>query len=156
MNYLSVISLDDAKEYLRVEHGDSDREIERMIKSALALIEEKTRHLFYDRDVTYRLKAGVVHVYDGPINTVGTTGLASTVTRYDFTNYSVFTDTNTDNLTVALNVGYADASEIPSGLIQAALEILDYWYYKNDGTASMSLIGNGAQETINSYSRFIF
>lgn len=152
---MQVISVAQAKDYLRVDHTSSDKEIERMIRSALGLIEEKTNHLLYKRDVVYRLKDGQVHVYDGPINTSGTTGLAATVDRYDFSNYSVFTDSNADNPTITLSVGYESPEEIPMSLLQAAYEMIDYWYYKNDGTVSLSLIGDGAREVINTYSRFL-
>lgn len=155
MSFLQVISVAQAKEYLRVDHTSSDREIERMIRAALGLIEEKTNHLMYKRDKTYLLKDGQVRVYDGPINTSGTTGLATTVDRYDFSNYSVFTDSNAENTSIILSVGYESPEEIPMSLLQAAYEMIDYWYYKNDGTVSMSLIGDGAREVINSYSRFL-
>ena len=154
-SYLQVISLEDAKEYLRIDHNDSDKEIERMIRSALSLVEEKTNHFVYKRNVTYYLRDCEVTVYDSPINTVDTTGLATTVERYDFSTYSVFTDSNSDNKTIILSVGYESPEEIPQSLLLAAYDMMDYWYYQNDGRASINFIGDGAREVLNSYTRFI-
>ena len=154
-SYFGFIPLAEAKNYLRVEHTDSDAEIEAMLDAACSLVEEKTRVFLYARDVTYRLRNQCVHIYDGPINTVDTTGLPTTMTRYDFSNYTVFEDSNPENTTFTLNVGHTDVDEIPYSLKQAVLQMMDYWYYKNDGKVSMSLLDSGAMEAINTYSRFL-
>ena len=156
MSYSTVISLDAAKTYLRVDGTDSDSEISRMIKSALSLIEKRTNVMVYDRDITYTLNSsGYVRVYDHPINTDGVTGLATTITRTDYPTYSVFVDSNTDNSTIVLDVGYVNNDNIPSELLEAAYEMIDYWFYKNDGKANITLVPESVMHVIGSNQRFI-
>ena len=73
MSYLDVITLQQAKDYLRVDSEDSDAEITRMIKSALSLMEKQTNIILYDRNKTYIYHNGVVRVYDYPINSTTST-----------------------------------------------------------------------------------
>ena len=153
--YFGFIPLSEAKAYLRVEHDESDVEIGQMLDAACNLVEEKTCVLLYARDKIYRLRNQCVHIYDGPINTEGITGLPETMSRYDFSNYTVFQDSNVENTTFTLNVGHSDSEEVPFSLRQAVLQMLDYWYYKNDGKVSMTLLDSGAMEAINTYSRFL-
>jgi len=153
--YLNVISLEEAKTHLRVTHSDSDAEIRRMIRSALNMIEEKTCVLLYNRNKTYRLKDGEVIVHDGPIITDGTTGLATTVLRYDFSNYTAFTDSNTDNTSITLSVGYESPQDIPMGLLDAAFDLIDYWYYKTAEQVHQTMIPPSVTEVINTYTRFV-
>ena len=156
MSYSTVLSLDDAKAYLRVSHDDSDSEISRMIKSALEIVEIKTNQLLYQRATkTYTLYGGCVRIYDGPINTSGVTGLATTVTRTDYRNYSLFEDSNEDNTSVILDVGYTSASSVPRGLLDAALEMIDYWYYKNDGKVSIMLMPESVEQVLGMHTRFL-
>lgn len=156
MSYLGVITLDEAKEYLRVSHNDSDNEITRMIQSALEVVEIKTNVLVYRRsEKKYLLVEGCARVYDGPINTDGVTGLADTVTRQDYHNYSVFTDSDSDNATITLDVGYDNSSCPPRHLIDAALEMIDFWYYKNDGRANITLMPDSVQQTLSVSTRFL-
>ena len=55
MAYLDVITLADAKSYLRVDDTltDDDAQISRMIKSALSTIEKRTNVLVYARSKNY-------------------------------------------------------------------------------------------------------
>ena len=156
MSYSQVISLDAAKTYLRIDSTDSDSEILRMVKSALSLLEKRTNVMVYDREVTYNLNSGnCVRVYDHPINTVGVTGLAPTVTRTDYPTYSVFVDSNTDNSTIVLDVGYVDSGNMAPELLEAAYEMIDYWFYKNDGKANITLVPESVMHVIGSNQRFI-
>jgi len=72
MAYLDVISLADAKLYLRVDDTltEDDDQITLMIKTALRHIEKVTNVMVYDRDKTFRFIDGSVRVYDYPINSV--------------------------------------------------------------------------------------
>ena len=156
MSYSTVLPLDDVKLYLRITHDESNAEISRMIKSAMEIVELKTNVLVYQRATkTYPFVDNHVRVYDGPINTSGTTGLATTVTRTDYRNYSLFEDTNADNTSVVLDVGHSSPSDVPQGLIDAALEMIDYWYYKNDGRANISLMPDSVEQTLSVHTRFL-
>ena len=72
MAYINIITLAAAKLYLRVDDTltEDDAQITSMISAALKYVEDKTGHLVYDRDETYRMINGVKSVYDHPINSV--------------------------------------------------------------------------------------
>ena len=72
MAYIDVITLADAKLYLRVDDTMTadNAQITSMINSALKYVEDYTRIMVYDRDKTYRMVNGVIRVYDYPINSV--------------------------------------------------------------------------------------
>lgn len=150
MSYLNVITLQQAKDYLRIDSDDSDAEITRMIKSALSLIEKQTNILLYDRDKTYQYLNGAVRVYDYPINSTEDTDHDV----YNYGLYSTYCNTGTGT-SITLNVGHDDQDEIDADLIEAALEMIDYWYYKNDGKANITLIPASVQAVIDLNKRFI-
>ena len=154
MAYTDILPLDEAKSYLRVDHTDSDAEITRMISTALRYIEEQTGYILEDTAKTYRLEDGLARVYDHPINTLPD-ALDSTVTVYERDAYSIYEDTDGANEEIELNVGYVDPLDVPDWIKDVALEMIDYWYYKNDGRTSMTMIGDGAKEVINTFKRFI-
>lgn len=72
MAYIDIISLAQAKLYLRVDDTltEDDAQIISMISVALKYVEDYTNILVFDRDVTYRMIRGVIRVYDFPINSV--------------------------------------------------------------------------------------
>ena len=55
-----------------------------------------------------------------------------------------------------LNVGYTDPLDVPSELIDAALQLVKYMYYEAEtNTASKGNIPYWIQEMINQHKRFI-
>lgn len=155
MSYLAVLPLSTVKDYLRVEHNDSDEEIKRMIQSALKLIERKTNILFVNIPAkVYLLHDGCVRVYDYPINTIDD-DLPATVTRTNYSDYSLFEDTNTDNKTLTLDVGFVGLPDDVEDLMEGALEMIDHWYYKKEGAERIGLIPDSVMEVIGTNQRFI-
>jgi hypothetical protein len=148
MSYLNVISLQRAKDYLRVDLGfnDDDLQIESMIKASLRFIEKRTNHIMYEQDKTY---TGVcqVKVYDFPINSIVTNPTPFNV------NYSLFKIFPNDK-EVVLNVGYA-VGEVPEDLIEAALQMLKVWYYESEKQVNTSLIPMSVHEVLDIYKRFM-
>lgn len=132
MAYLDVISLADAKLHLRVDDTltEDDGAIARMIGTALSFVETWTQHLVYARAKVYPFVDGCVKVYDYPINSITSPPEAdmSIESKTLYKNYHYSGDT--DDLT--LNVGYADPANVPPGLIDVALEIIDLMYYANE------------------------
>src|SRR6201986_58556 len=82
MTALDVISLTDAKDFLRVDFPDDDNLIESIISSAVRLVEQKTQYRLYQRienqysDGTYN-----VDLFQTPLNNVN-------VVTYDGTPYT--------------------------------------------------------------------
>ena len=66
MAYSSIISLQEAKNYLRVDDDftDDDLSIQAMLKSAIRYVENATQHYFFAKDVQKIIIDGKVRVYD--------------------------------------------------------------------------------------------
>lgn len=70
--YLDIISLAEAKLYLRVDDTltEDDAQITNMINSSLQYVEDWTNIIMFSRAKTYRFVNSFVKVYDYPINSV--------------------------------------------------------------------------------------
>lgn len=149
MSYLSVITLERAKNYLRVDLDltDDDAEITSMINASLRYVEKRTNHLVYARDAVYN---GVcqVKVYDYPINSIVTD---PTPFVCYFSTFAVFPN----DKTVELNVGYLTADLVPDELIQSALQMLHVWYYNSEKQVNSTLIPESVKEALDVYRRFL-
>jgi len=149
MSYLSVISLERAKNYLRIDSAltEDDNEITSMINAALRYVEKRTNHLVYAREATYS-GACQVKVYDYPNNSITTDPAPWLVER---TMYTIFPDVKT----VDLNVGYETPDLVPDELIQAALQMIKVWYYESEKQVNSTLIPESVKEALDVYRRFI-
>lgn len=129
MAYTDIISLTEAKNYLRIDDGftEDDSRITGMINASLSYLERFTNHVLFGRDKDYILTNGCVKVYDYPINSVVS---PSTFEREDKVNYSVFSVSDTSVETITLNVGYALTSDIPPEIVECAYNIIKYYYYE--------------------------
>jgi len=158
--YLNVISIDDAKIYLRIDDTQNidDKQIGQFIKGACMLVERYTNHILYARDKVYKMVDGKVRVYDFPINTdVDTLTL---VKHYCYTLYTEFVSKGTvngccaDDLT--LNIGYVNADEVPPALIDAIYQIIDQMYYQHqEGKKSTQEISELSYLILDEWKRFI-
>jgi len=88
MSYLSVITLERAKNYLRVDldFDTDDSEITSMINASCRYVEKRTNHILYARDITYKGSCQV-KVYDYPINSIVT---VPTPFKVDFAMFTCF------------------------------------------------------------------
>ncbi len=151
MSYTSVITLEEAKTHLRVDGIDSDTEISRMIGSALSMLERETAVIAFARDKEYYFTAGCVNVHDGPINTDFDLIDATQKKR---ALYSIINANNSDE-SITLNVGFVDPTDYPIDLKDAALEMIDYWYYRKEGDETMTLIPPSVQAVIYRNARYV-
>lgn len=151
MNYLDIITLPEAKIYLRIDDTQSitDDEIIQMIEGAISYVEKETNVIAYARDITYDLDEGErLRVYDYPINSV--TG----ATLYQKKNlYSLYDKDGDDP--VVLNVGFTDCEDYPKELKQAALQILKVWYYESETDQNSSLLPMSVKMAVDKNRRFI-
>jgi len=156
MSYLDIISLSDAKTYLRIDDdlNDDDLQIESMIKSALSYLERRTNHILYSRDKTYLFQEGELRVYDYPINSVtDSDGYKS----YKNVMYTLYEADNISTKTLTANVGYTDVSDVPQELINAGLYLIKIYYYEAEtDKANKGDLPSWLNDTINQYKRFIF
>lgn len=153
-NLYPILPLAEVKRYLRLEDdfNDDDADIERMISSALEYIEKQTNHVFRVQDKTYyntplEYGCGSINIFDTPINT---TEFGDKTPLY-FSGYVKFV--NTESITV--NVGYANRVDVPSALIECALQMIKVFYYEAEKNVNTTLIPENVNQIINSYRRFI-
>ena len=146
MSYILVIPIATVKNHLRIDldFTRDDDAIERMIESALELVEQNTNHILYARDKTYykTVENDRIVVFDFPINANN-----SDVTAL---HYSLRKEFVADEIT--LNVGYVLPADVPSPLIEAALMIIENWYYEAENKAD---IPERANTILFNYKRFI-
>ena len=155
MAYIDVLTLAQTKTFLRIDDtlSDDDAQITQMIKSALSTIERRTNVLIYARSKSYLFQDYEVRVYDFPINSLTSPSDAVLVEKEL---HSIYTTNNSANLKLVLNVGYVNPLDVPSELIDAALQLVKYMYYEAEtNTASKGNIPYWIQEMINQHKRFI-
>jgi hypothetical protein len=151
-NYTDVISLEQAKLYLKIDDGQTatDNEIIGMINSALSFIEKRTQHIFKTRDKVYYKDCALVQkatVYDYPID--------NSETELDIKYKTNCAIVPTVNDMVTLTIGYSSVDDIPSELIDAALQIIKVWFYEAEKQVNTSLIPLSVMQAIDVNRRFI-
>lgn len=151
-DYTDVISLEQAKLYLKIDDGQTvtDDEITGMINSALSYIEKRTNHIFKTRDKVYYKDCALVQqvkVYDypivmpdPPIDIKYKTNCAIVPTVDDY---------------VTLTLGYTDVSDIPSELIDSALQLINFWFYNSETKNAMNTVPDFVNANLDINRRFI-
>lgn len=150
MSYISVISLETAKNYLRVDDDltEDDASITSMVNAALKYIEDYTNIIVFARDKEYDFVQSVLRVYDYPINNTITADVTSE-RRSLYTNYC-------GNVSLLeLNVGYVDPLEVPDDLKQVALEMIGIMYYMHKGGEEKEIVTPLCKAMLDSMKRFI-
>ena len=126
MTALDVISLDGAKEYLRVDYDDQDNVITRNIKTAVSLIEEYTNVFLYEREKQYAVIGYCgIEIFDYPITITD----SSLKKKQNVLSITVFDKIGNS---VAATVGYSDVDDIPANLIDACYKLITYLYENRD------------------------
>ena len=150
--YLDVISLAQAKLYLKIDtlQTETDDEITSMINSSLSFIEKRTNHIFKTRNKVYYKDCALVQqvkVYDYPID--------NTVILLDITYRPLYAIVPTVDDYVTLTIGYTDLEDIPSELIDAALQLIKVWFYESEKQSNTTLIPLSVMEAIDVNRRFV-
>ena len=153
MAYTDIISLSEAKNYLRVDDTltEDDNSIIRMINAALRYVENYTDVLVFDRDVTYLVKEGVLQLYQYPINTD-----LETLADYTYERKSKYTNicaSNTDTVDLVLNMGFTDPTDVPQELVEVAYEMIELYYGESKGIEKKKL-SDLSIRALNSNKRF--
>lgn len=150
-SYLDVISLEQAKLYLKIDtlQTETDAEITNMINSSLSFIEKRTGHIFKTKNKVYYSCALVdsVIVYDYPID--------NTVTSLDIQYRQTNAIVPTINGSVALTLGYDNIDDIPSELIDVALQLIKVWFYESETQSNTTLIPLSVMQAIDVNRRFV-
>ena len=154
MAYLDIITLADAKTYLRIDDTltDDDAQISRMIKASLSQVERATNYILFARSKSYVVENLSVNVYDYPINSLTTPTTAVALEKAIYTTYTTIVATD---LKVTLNVGYVDPLDVPSDLIEVAFEMIDLMYYSPEtGKSIKSNLSELSKMVLSNYKRF--
>lgn len=154
MAYIDVITLSDAKIYLRIDDtlSEDDTQITRMINASLGYIERYTNVYVFARDKTFVIVNNCIRIYAAPVNDLVSPIDAESVIKTLYTTYT--TDLDEDVLT--LNVGYVDPVDVPDELKEIALEMIDLMYYEHEtGKSFTKDISSLSREILNSYKRFL-
>jgi len=155
MAYTDIISLQQAKDYLRVDKDltDDDNQITGMINASLAFVERYTNHILFSRNKEYLFNdCQNVRVYDFPINALVSPTDAE---RTEKNNYSIYTTNNSSNTKLELTVGYSDSNDIPREIIEFAYNMIELYYYQKE-TNDSDGVPKWMKSTIDQYKRFIF
>lgn len=148
MSYLDVISLDEAKIYLKVDEDqeETNSEITSMLKAAFRYVERITNIIAYARDMEYFPINNCVRIYDYPINST----LEDSERKRNYTNVHT-----KDILTV--NVGYINPEDVPNDYKQTVLAVLKAEFYAQDEDMSdfRDTLPAFAVEFLNTQKRFI-
>lgn len=163
MGPLNVLSLADAKLFLKVDFTDDDSLITGLISAAVSLVEQVTNYRLYNRNeilytgqicydaFQYPLVSASVISADSAITTVPTlkqypqtlrtvlfwgNGFWYTGFNESFFNNDTYWLNNSCPVTyvLTLNVGYTDATLIPTDLITAIKQIITFTYENRDAT----------------------
>jgi len=154
MTALDVISLQDAKDFLKVDFDDEDNLITSLISASIALVEQKTQYRLYQREeFEYSDGTYPVQLFQTPLNCVTVVTLSGDAVKYAtirrepvrtvvcFDSYAYrgyadeFTTYGASSLpiyTIKCDVGFDDVEKIPFTMIQAAKTILAYMYENRD------------------------
>ena len=154
LNYTDVISLEDAKNYLRIdaEMNADDAFITQCINASFAWIEKYTNHIvksrvkFYYPD-NYYLN-NTFSIYDAPIASIANTDYTSRT-------HNLKTVINTSDETVEAMLGYDTIADVPEPIIQAAYEIIQSWYYNSDKVMQTTLVPDSVKFSLMPYRRFL-
>ena len=151
-DYTDVISLEQAKLYLKIDDGQTitDDEITGMINSALSFIEKRTNHIFKTRDKVYFKDCALVQqvkVYDYPID--------NTETELEIEYRPLYAIVPTVNNMVTLTTGYTSVEDIPSELIDSALQLINFWFYNSETKNAMNSVPDFVLSNIDVNRRFL-
>ncbi len=151
-NYTDVISLEQAKLYLKIDDGQTitDDEITGMINSALSFIEKRTQHIFKTRDKVYYKDCALVQqttVYDFPID--------NSVTELDIVYKLNKAIVPTIDGFVTLTIGYDAVEDIPSELIDSALQLINFWFYNSETKNASNTVPDFVLSNLDMNRRFL-
>ena len=148
MTYNEILPLATVKNYLRLDSSFTadDQDIERMVRSAFGIIEKQTGYVLQlHENVTYkRAYCGFIDIYDYPVIYSGN------LTRLDYAGKVRF---DADEVTV--NLGYENVDEIPSALIDCALQMIKVWYFEAEKQENTTLIPENVKQILMTYKRTI-
>lgn len=132
MAALDVITLQEAKDNLRVDFDDDDAIISRLIRTSVDWVERYTCHKLWQRTESLTSDGCPIEVYDYPV-TVSSVVKDGNPVEYTTVNRSdkIIIEAPKDAV-VTLSVGYGTVDAVPSPLLDACYKIITYLYENRD------------------------
>ena len=169
MSYIDVLPLSTMKTYLRIDdtQNETDAEITSMINAAFRYIERVTNVLVVQQALKeYVITNRCVRIYDHPINSVvkgidedGVDVTLTFQTNYDKDVrhlYMVYYAIDSEAVTLVLDVGYSDYTDVPDDIIQLAKEMVKAMYYEQETDKTFrEMLSPVSTLTLESLKRFI-
>ena len=155
MAYIDIITLADAKVYLRIDDTltEDDAQITRMINAALSYVERYTNHVLFAKEKEYRLINGCVRVYDYPFNSYVDPVEADFDEIENKTLHTNYTYGSSNDL-ITLNVGYVDVADVQPELVEVAYEIIDIYYYGKETGKTMADLSPLSKRNLDQLKRY--
>ena len=149
MAYIDVVTLAEAKTFLRVDDGFTadDTLITLLINVAGEYIERYTNHMLYSRNKDYVVFDGEKRVYDTPITAVVD---PASEDDYEVAQYETYRVYSVSQDTITLTVGY-DVADVPSGLKLEMLNLINDLYHGNEDVDN----GDAIDKRLSKYKRHI-
>lgn len=134
MDALNIITLEDAKaELVMTGIDDRDAEIERLIKTAIAMVEQYTCYRLYERTEVFNTIGCHTSLPYYPIeidDVINADGNDVTYTQKN-QSLSILISCPAQSV-IGATVGYDDVTNIPQPLISAAYKIITYLFENKD------------------------
>lgn len=160
VNYTDLVSLADAKSYLRIDDAitDVDNEITLMINSACNLVENYTQVYLKPQSKEYYFNGdGCIRVYAYPINAIPIPADATTYDTAMRQLYTAYTRKSVGLESMTFDIGHTDTENVKPIFSQAILETVKLWFFGSETeTAMKSYIPNSVMAILSSERRFIF
>ena len=156
-SYIEVISLTQAKNYLRIDDTltEDDNFITSCINAAFAWMERYTNHIIKEQtkdiyaSTAKECGKNVYNIYNFPIESI-TNDPDTFISKVYNTKVRIVSNEDPMNITF----GYASVADVPEPLIQAAYAIIQVWYYNSEKTIQSNLVPDSVKFAINPYRRF--
>lgn len=134
MTPLDLITLAQAKEYLKVDFTDEDILITALIETAIEQVERATDQRLYQRSEVVNVNGDSSDIVLFPINSITSVKEGETVlvADVDYNTYyrtyaRLFTFNDCEDRVITLDVGYA-ADACPATLRMACFNLIEYWF----------------------------
>jgi uncharacterized phiE125 gp8 family phage protein len=142
MTPLDIITLQQAKDFLKVDFDDDDDIITGLIKSSVSYIEKQTQYRLWNRS-ELETTSFDTELFQFPINNMVVTDLSGGPPVFRQQQYPIrlclqfhcqpgqFINTWSASLPtyyINMDVGYTDVSQIPEDFMIALRELITFWY----------------------------
>ena len=130
MTALNVITLEEAKEWLRVDFNDEDTKITELIHAAVQWVEGYTGLYLFNREVTHEVTAsescaGTVTIFGKPnLTLISIDGVTTDLPTVRDGSFCI----DSTAKVIVYSIGYLNKSDIPQPLITAAKKFLALQY----------------------------